>query len=44
MKYDGYKWYVGVTHCHTDATDGGLTLEQVIKKAKKNKNGKKKKK
>lgn len=37
MSYDGYKWYVGVPHCHTVASDGGLTLEQVIEKAKKNK-------
>ena len=32
-----YKWYVGVPHCHTNASDGKLTLEEVIKKAKKNK-------
>ena len=37
MKYEGYKWYVGVPHCHTTASDGGLTLEELIKKAKKNK-------
>lgn len=37
MNYDGYKWYVGVTHCHTVASDGRLTLKQIIKKAKKNK-------
>lgn len=37
MNYTGYKWYVGVPHCHTVASDGGLTLEQVIEKAKKNK-------
>ena len=37
MNYDGYKWYAGVPHCHTVASDGGLTLEQVIAKAKKNK-------
>lgn len=32
-----YKWYVGVPHCHTTASDGALPLEGVIKKAKKNK-------
>lgn len=37
MSYEGYKWYVGVPHCHTVASDGGLTLEQVIEKAKKSK-------
>ena len=37
MKYDGYKWYVGVTHCHTTASDGGLTLDELVKNAKKNK-------
>ena len=37
MKNEGYKWYVGVTHCHTVASDGALTLEELIKKAKKNK-------
>ena len=37
MSYNGYKWYAGVPHCHTVASDGGLTLEQVIDKAKKNK-------
>lgn len=37
MKYDGYKWYVGVTHCHTTASDGGLTLDELVKSAKKNK-------
>lgn len=36
MKNNGYKWYVGVTHCHTVNSDGALTLEQVIAKAKKN--------
>ena len=41
MNYTGYKWYVGVPHCHTVASDGGLTLEQVIEKAKKNKLDKK---
>ena len=37
MKNEAYKWYVGVTHCHTTASDGGLTLEEVVKNAKKNK-------
>ena len=37
MSYNGYKWYVGVPHSHTVASDGGLTLEQLIQKAKKNK-------
>ncbi len=32
-----YKWYAGVPHCHTVASDGDYTLEQIIKKAKKNK-------
>ncbi|MBO5410910.1 MAG: CehA/McbA family metallohydrolase [Clostridia bacterium] len=32
-----YKWYKGVTHCHTTASDGDYTLEQIIEKAKKNK-------
>ena len=35
MSIDGYKWYSGVPHCHTVASDGGLTLEQVVEKAKK---------
>lgn len=30
-----YKWYVGVPHCHTVASDGALTLDGIIKKAKK---------
>lgn len=37
MNYSGYKWYVGVPHSHTVASDGGLTLEQLIAKAKKSK-------
>lgn len=37
MGYENYKWYVGVTHCHTAASDGNLTFEQIIGKAKKNK-------
>ena len=37
MSYEGYKWYVGVTHSHTVASDGALTLDEIIKKAKKNK-------
>ncbi len=37
MSYKGYKWYVGVTHCHSVKSDGALTLEQLIAKAKKNK-------
>lgn len=32
-----YKWYVGVPHAHTLASDGKLTLTELIKKAKKNK-------
>ena len=32
----GYKWYVGVPHSHTVNSDGALTLEQLIKKAKQN--------
>lgn len=31
------KWYSGVTHSHTVASDGALTLEQLIALAKKNK-------
>lgn len=37
MKNNTYKWFAGVPHCHTVASDGKLTLEQVIAKAKKNK-------
>lgn len=37
MSCNGYKWYSGVPHCHTVASDGALTLHQVIEKAKKNK-------
>ncbi len=37
MNNSGYKWYVGVTHCHTTASDGGLTLDELIANAKKNK-------
>ena len=37
MSYEGYKWYVGVPHCHTVASDGGLTLDELIQNAKKNK-------
>ena len=38
MSYDGYKWYVGVTHCHTIASeDGKHTVRQIARKAKKNK-------
>ncbi len=37
MSYKNYKWYVGVTHCHTTASDGGLTLDELIMSAKKNK-------
>ncbi len=37
MNYNGYKWYVGVTHCHSTASDGGLTLEELIAKSKKKK-------
>lgn len=37
MGTDGYKRYVGVTHCHSTASDGGLTLERLIEKAKKKK-------
>ena len=37
MNHEGYKWYVGVTHSHTVASDGALTLEELVKKAKKNK-------
>lgn len=37
MKYEGYKWYMGVPHCHTVMSDGKLTLRQLIAKAKKNK-------
>ncbi|OQA49437.1 MAG: PHP domain protein [Firmicutes bacterium ADurb.Bin300] len=33
----GRKWLAGVTHAHTVASDGGLTLEELIEKAKKNK-------
>lgn len=32
-----YKWYAGVPHCHTIASDGKLTLEKVIQIAKRNK-------
>lgn len=32
-----YKWYAGVPHTHTVASDGKLTLEQLIRKAKRNK-------
>lgn len=32
-----YKWYSGIPHTHTTASDGKLTLEEVIKLAKKNK-------
>ncbi len=35
MKNNGYKWNAGVPRCHTVASDGGLTLEQIIDKAKK---------
>ncbi|HZK21690.1 MAG TPA: CehA/McbA family metallohydrolase [Oscillospiraceae bacterium] len=31
------KWLVGVPHAHTTASDGNLTLQQLIKRAKKNK-------
>ncbi len=31
------KWFAGVTHSHTVASDGNLTLQQLIEKAKKNK-------
>lgn len=31
------KWLAGVPHAHTVASDGALTLEQLIEKAKKNK-------
>lgn len=37
MKNNGYKWYVGVTHCHSVASDGGHTLEELIEKSKKSK-------
>ena len=37
MNYDIYKWYVGVPHCHTVASDGAHTIGQLIEKAKKNK-------
>lgn len=37
MNRDGYKWYVGVTHSHTNASDGKYTLPQLVEKAKKNK-------
>ena len=37
MSCKEYKWYSGVPHCHTVASDGALTLEQVVKKAKKSK-------
>ncbi len=33
----GYKWYAGVPHCHTNASDGKLPLEKVIQIAKRNK-------
>ena len=32
-----YKWYPGVPHIHTVASDGKYTVEELIKKAKKNK-------
>ena len=32
MSYEGYKWYKGVPHSHTVASDGGLTLEELIVK------------
>lgn len=31
------KWYAGVPHAHTIMSDGNLTLDQLIEKAKKNK-------
>lgn len=31
----GYKWYVGVTHCHTVASDGKYELAELIKMSKK---------
>lgn len=37
MSNDNYKWYVGVTHCHSVASDGGHTIEELVEKAKKNK-------
>ena len=33
----GYKWYVGVPHSHTVNSDGALTIEQLVRKAKRNK-------
>lgn len=33
----GYKWYPGVPHTHTVASDGKHTVEELIKKAKRNK-------
>lgn len=37
MSSNNYKWYVGVTHCHTTASDGGLTIDELVVSAKKNK-------
>ena len=37
MSSNGYRWYVGVPHCHSTNSDGGLTIEQLIEKAKKKK-------
>lgn len=37
MNYNKYKWYVGVTHSHTTASDGAYSLEELVEKSKKNK-------